>query len=357
MLRFATRLGCAVSLVVLLFTTTTSAQSIDPRGIYFMRAHQNGSPTSFTEWFTVIPLPQANRYMLRDFFGYGWNGTITPAGVVVIDGAAQGSFSDADHFIAPTGPSPSNTYNNSRCAGTTIASPMLLPNTPVAGNPARSGIYQNTTLRLNPETSGVLSTVEEDLTLTVTANRLRITLPNNLFYDGVFVADDHVIFRVVQNTVTGWLAQFASYPGTTTNSARDIMGELFFTDAHSFTATIARQTRAAIGSQSQDLYTFTGSRGGNQVPSDLNQDTALDIADATSLLQFLFVGGSTITLPCGAELTDAGNVAILDMNGDATVNLADAISLLGYLFGGGTAPVLGTSCLPIIGCDDGGCSP
>ena len=173
----------------------------------------------------------------------------------------------------------------------------------------------------------------------------------------MFIADDHVVFRVVQNQVTGWLAQFASYPGTTTNSGRDVLGELFFQDDHSFTATIARQTRAAIGSQSQDLYTYTGSRGGNQLPLDVNQDQTLNLADATSLLGLLFGSTTPVTAPCGSDLTDPGNVAILDMNDDATVNLADAVSLLTYLFGGGPAPALGTTCLPIVGCDDGGCAP
>ena len=214
MIRFSTppmlRLACAFTLVALAFsatpfsTSTANAQTVDPRGLYFMRAHQNGSPTTFTEWFTVIPLPQANRYMLRDFFGYGWNGTINAQGTVIIDGAAAGSFSDADHFIAPTGPNPNNTYNNSRCAGTTINSPILLPNTPVIGNPDRAGVYQNTTVRLNPEASAVINTTEDDLTLTVTGNRLRLTLSNNQFYDGVFIADDHVVFPVafINNTAS-----------------------------------------------------------------------------------------------------------------------------------------------------------
>ncbi len=88
-----------------------------------------------------------------------------------------------------------------------------------------------------------------------------------------------------------------------------------------------------------------------QVPSDLNQDAALDISDGVALLLFLFGGRSS--LPCGdGTIGDPGNLALLDSNGDAGVDLSDAIRVFSYLFLGAPPPVLGTGCVEIPGCPD-----
>ncbi len=89
---------------------------------------------------------------------------------------------------------------------------------------------------------------------------------------------------------------------------------------------------------------------GLQRPGDLNQDGALNIADAIALLRYLF-GGPGATLPCsGDDARSGGNLALLDGNGDAGVNIADAIQLLGYLFSFGRPHLLGTGCVEIEGC-------
>lgn len=56
---------------------------------------------------------------------------------------------------------------------------------------------------------------------------------------------------------------------------------------------------------------------------DANADGEVNIADAVSILSYLFGGGKT--LPCD----DAA-----DANNDASLDIADAIKVLGYLFGG-----------------------
>jgi len=65
------------------------------------------------------------------------------------------------------------------------------------------------------------------------------------------------------------------------------------------------------------------------IRGDANQDGALDIADAITILQYLFARGRV--LPC----MDAG-----DANDDETVNIADAIRVLSFLFGSGVKPPL-----------------
>ncbi|MBN1442731.1 MAG: CotH kinase family protein, partial [Planctomycetes bacterium] len=90
--------------------------------------------------------------------------------------------------------------------------------------------------------------------------------------------------------------------------------------------------------------------GGRQRPSDSNQDGAVDLSDAISLLIRLFTDGS-LALPCeGMSLQEGGNLLLLDASGDASVDVSDAIYLLNYLFLDGPPPSLGSDCIRIEGC-------
>lgn len=333
-------------------TCESASAQVDPRGMYFMRNTQGGTPTSFSEWFSVTPIAGTNRYALRDFFGYGWNGTIQPGGQITIDGGYPGSFSGPDNFSTQVGGGPGYLYNCNRTVGTTVDFPSLLPNPAVAGNPDRAGDYDGLTEFVNPETEGVTSSTPGNVTLTVTGTELRLSI-GSVFYEGLFVADDRVAIRVIQNTVTGWVPQYASYPGTTTNSNLDVVGELVFDTDNSFTAILCRQTRSSIGTQSQSLLRVTGNRvpTGQQRPGDFNQDGELAISDATGLLSALFVAG-TVDLPCEGSISQDGNLAVLDVTGDDLVDIADALSMLNYLFLGGPAPTSGVDCIPVELCED-----
>ena len=78
----------------------------------------------------------------------------------------------------------------------------------------------------------------------------------------------------------------------------------------------------------------------------------MDISDAVALLRYLFSGVPAV-LPCDqGEAGDAGNVSLLDHNGDDGVDLADAVSLLIYMFQQGAEPAGGINCRPIPGCPD-----
>ena len=61
---------------------------------------------------------------------------------------------------------------------------------------------------------------------------------------------------------------------------------------------------------------------------DCNDDGAVNIADATCALNWLFAGGPA-----------PGCIAALNTNGDAKVDIADPVSLLNFLFAGGSPPV------------------
>lgn len=344
------RLFLAVALTVLAHGTATA--QIDPRGMYFMRNTQGGVPTSFSEWFSVTPIPGTNRYALRDFFGYGWNGTIQPSGQITIDGGYPGSFSTPDDFSTQVGGGPGYLYNCNRTIGTTVDFPVLLPNPAVAGDPNRAGPYDGVLETINPEFGTTISTTTPAVSLEVTGTKLTLTV-GSASYEGLFITDDRVAFRVIENGVTGWVPQYASYPGTTTSTPFDIVGELTFTSDDSFTAILCRQSRAAIGAQSQSLHRVTGSRvpTGYQVRGDFNQDGVLSISDATALLAHLF-GGPTVELPCDADLVAGSARELLDVNNGGEVDLADALWMLNHLFLGGPAPVGDSQCILLENCSD-----
>ncbi len=88
---------------------------------------------------------------------------------------------------------------------------------------------------------------------------------------------------------------------------------------------------------------------GLQVPGDVDQSGVLNVTDGVLILGILF-GGRHDRLPCEGSLESAGNTKMLDIDGNRDVNLADAVSLLNYLFLRGDPPALGTDCVPVLGC-------
>lgn len=344
-----------VALVLVGFRATGEAQ-LDPRGIYYMQQTVNGNPTTFTEWFSVIPLG-GNNYMFRDFFGYGWNGTVTPSGNILIEGQFPGSFNGPDAFSTQVGAGPNALYNCTRCAGTDVEFATLLPGPTMMGDPAYDGDYMGSTDRLDPQSGALIQSTPETLTLLVTGNRLRITRPNGSFFEGVFYAPDTVSFRVIGNTVTGWLPAFATHPGTSTSGNNDLVGEVRFPDPNSFVATLCVQTREAIGQQSQFLFSIQGTRdpGGAAVPGDFDADSSIDVTDPIQLLSHLF-GSAPTVLPCDSPSVNVGNnLEVFDADGNGSVDVGDVVYLLQYVFNIGAPHVLGEDCLPIAGCNPTPC--
>jgi len=94
-----------------------------------------------------------------------------------------------------------------------------------------------------------------------------------------------------------------------------------------------------------------GSGGGLQLQGNLNQDGAVDLSDAVSLLGRLFLGAAG-PLPCGDSIESPGNTAPLEVNGDTRVDIGDPVHLLNYLFSGGGPPSMGPGCAPVPGCPD-----
>jgi hypothetical protein len=90
--------------------------------------------------------------------------------------------------------------------------------------------------------------------------------------------------------------------------------------------------------------------GGRQLRGNLNQDAAIDIADAFRLLRHLFLAAAT-PLPCdGASVDEGGNRLLADVDGTGAVDLTDALGLLNYLFLAGPSLEIGAGCVRIPGC-------
>ncbi len=75
-------------------------------------------------------------------------------------------------------------------------------------------------------------------------------------------------------------------------------------------------------------------------PGDLNGDGGTDVADAVTILGYLFGGGTLAAFDCDGD-GDADVDLTLefgDIGGDGSVDIADAVVLLSFLFGAGPAP-------------------
>jgi hypothetical protein len=79
-----------------------------------------------------------------------------------------------------------------------------------------------------------------------------------------------------------------------------------------------------------------------QLPGDTDQDAAVALNDAGTILSNQFLGEpATLACPAGS-----------DNNGDGVVDLSDAVYILEYLFLSGEAPALGTECMTIPDCPE-----
>ena len=93
---------------------------------------------------------------------------------------------------------------------------------------------------------------------------------------------------------------------------------------------------------------------GGRYPGDCNADGFINIADASCVFGFLFLGVPA-DLPCGdGSAADPANLSLLDWNGDTKFDISDGIGTLNWLFSGAAASgaphVLGRDCVQILGC-------
>ncbi len=131
-------------------------------------------------------------------------------------------------------------------------------------------------------------------------------------------------YNVYRSTTAGGGYGAALASGVTTSAYTDTSvtdGVPYFyvvtaVTSDGFESALSAEVAATPGAN--DVYVFTG---------DVNGDAKVDIADAISLLGYLF-GGGTKPPPVCKKSADA--------NDDGKIDIADAIKILGYLFAQGT---------------------
>lgn len=154
----------------------------------------------------------------------------------------------------------------------------------------------------------------------------------NLLADGItfgcvycFVCTGTIQFATATELAT---IEYDTVPGALAGSTADVTTSLSITDSLGIPPV---ELVVVVGSGSVGVLgvdgtiTLTPTVGGF-VRADVNDDGAINLADAITLLEILFLGGA---LQC----QDAA-----DTNDDEQANIADAIYLLSYLFTGGDAP-------------------
>lgn len=154
----------------------------------------------------------------------------------------------------------------------------------------------------------------------------------NLFADGVtvgcvysFQGANTIQFASAIELAT---VDYDTVPGGIAGSAVDVTTTLSFSESLGVPPVelVVVVNSGSAGVTGVDgTITLTPTVGGF-VRADVNDDSQINLADAITLLEILFLGGVIL---CG----DAA-----DTNDDELANIADAIYLLGYLFTGGDAP-------------------
>lgn len=281
--------------------------AINPLGIYF---NSFTGPFSGTEWFQTLPVG-GTTFILADIFGGGFNATITAGGqITLFGGAGTGFFTTPDEYVIfPSLGGSLFTFNNSRALFTETDFPLTLPpGAPIGGNPIFTGQFQSVTQTFNPGSGALVNQASETIAVSVTGSTIRMTDPQGLFFQGVFIGAGEGAFRVVVPTPSN--ALFQSFVGSTTNTNLNILGEIHFTGANAFTATILTQTRTPLGAQTQTIVRFEATRI-MPYPGDLNSDAVVNGSDLAALL---------------ANWGQPFSIA--DLNFDGVVNGSDLAALL-----------------------------
>ena len=289
---------------------TVSAQNTEPRGIYFNRF--NGSFNG-TEWFQVTPVTGSpNMFQIRDIYGGGFTGTVDSNDNIIIPGEPMnGFFSGPDNFVL----FPFNgqfTFTSNRVPTTDVDFPLQLVS-PRPANPLLDGQWFNTLRTINPETGAMGAPGTEIITVLTQGDRIRITDPGGLFFQGVFENGLQAGFRVLANPSFGTpTGIFAPFVGSSTNIGQDLLGELNMISINEFRASFLLQSRTPLGNQTQTLIEFEATRLTPYAMGDANGDGLVDLADDTLVdsLQGLTFEDDTYDLAA-------------DVNSDGTIDATD----------------------------------
>jgi len=310
----------------------------NPVGLFFNRFT---GPVSGTEFLQVMTSSSTGRFLFTTLDGSGVEASVDRVGMIGVVNVATGSgsatgtgvFSNANNFtLAPTLTVPGIftdavfSYTGNRLIGTGTDFPVEAST--ISGSSVVDGMYRATIILGDPETGTATGTQSiEDVSLAVSGTVLTVTRPTGAFYRGVFVSPTRVAFREVSTGTGRW----ASFAGSESNTGQDMVGLLDF-DSNGFAATIAFQTRAARGSQTQSFLAISADTIANQ-----NGNVGIVIQNQSAFGVFIraFVSSDSAAsasqiMATGQELVVLGGspLASFGANATAVVNCVSAASIV-----------------------------
>ena len=252
--------AAAIAVALFLIGTRECAAEADltPQGLYF---HTFTGSVTGSEWSTWGPRPGVNRYEFSDLTSSGtYPGTITPTGAITLAaGQGTGTFHDQDSATINFTLSGGLTFHSeiTRAPFTDARFPVFFTGA-IAGDDTISGTWRAVVQDIDPATGATLEERSEPVDVSSTGSILRVTLADGTFFQGVWVASDQASFRVIEPNAR--LPRYRTIPGCETSASQDLVGEVRIIDESTMTATLALQTRAPLGSQTQSMTHITLTR-------------------------------------------------------------------------------------------------
>lgn len=234
---------------------------IDPRGIFF---HSYTGPSAAIEWIDFRALEGDRRYQFSDIRGLApYLGEIDTEGNITWDNTGStsgtGLFSDQDNATMTLQYFGGTYHSTLRRAPGTDADFITQIESRAQGNTSYEGSWDLSISELDAASGALISKSSMTASISVIGDLVRLEYDDGSYYQGVFETEDHAGFRVVL-PAGGLEDQFASFEGSETSLAINLLGDLRFDGTDAFNATFLTQTRRPPGRQDPFVYTITGTR-------------------------------------------------------------------------------------------------
>jgi hypothetical protein len=224
----------------------------------------SGSVTGYA-YMEVREASTAGRFLMTTIAGAGFTVTISDGGAITIVGmqnelaaaSGTGSVLSEDSFTLNATVSGSAVFRDgevtilaSRLSGTDASFPLGV--SPDPSSVSLNQTYEATISTRDP-VGGVENTVSgQQVFINSAGTSATLTLPSGDEYTAVFYEPLRAAVRVV----AGGAGEFATLPGSGTNTGNDVVGRIDFGDLDNFTATLATETPGALGTQIQQVITI-----------------------------------------------------------------------------------------------------
>ncbi len=309
--RRSARAVAAITLVApLTLTWAARADAPNPPGVYF---HVFTGTLAGSEWSTWGDLGSQGRYEFSDLPTDGtYPATVNPDGTFVFDGGVGSGAFHPDGTASMDFQFGAFTHFHSeirRAPFTDETFPVFL-DTPVAGDTTLSGPWAGTICAVDPATGATLDESTGEVFITVFGTTVRIDLPDGSYFQAAWAAVDHAGLRVIAPEPSD--PRYRTFPGNSTNTNRNVVGEVRVLGPDDMAATICLQTRAPFGQQVQTMQRLELTRTpAPMCAGDVTGDGQTNSADFNVVASNF---GSVVTPDTNGDLTGDGVVNSADFN-------------------------------------------